>query len=130
MDPIEPIEIPQTSAKPKVPRMTRSIPWLGGASFGRSKRREKPESAPELRGAWSLVLIQVGLVVVPETRYLMDERICLALSTVLLVLCGLWLKRYYKTTTPFLRVAAAAMIAMQLLLILPLYIFAILPVRP
>jgi hypothetical protein len=108
---MEPTEI---SKKTTIPPFSRAIPWLGGASFGRSQRPGTPASAPAY-GSTSLILLNAAVLAVCSARTILGAPVCIAAGVVLLICSAVWLKRYHATTHPFFRWSAYGTLAMQVL---------------
>jgi hypothetical protein len=121
MEPTEPIEtVPQV----QVPRYSRAISWLGGATFGRRRKTETESPRSNLDG-YLLAIIQAAFVGNFMLMSHFGPRFCIAVSMALLTLGGLWLRRFRTTTTSLFRWAAYVTLAMQAFLFLPQYIRAL-----
>jgi len=116
------MESTQTAREVKTPPYTRAVSWLGGASFGRSPRREPLKTPHELYGTVPLILLDTALVATFALRSVLGPWLCIAAALGIIVCSAIWLRRFNDTTIPFFRWAAASVLTIQLLLFLPIYI--------
>src|SRR5437867_257453 len=98
------MEPPKTTDKTKTPPFSRSIAWLGGASFGRSRRPEETTPTPRRsEGQVTLLLLFAAFVFLFQGCDL-DKAMHTLVASVLLILVGVvWLRCYHRIVHPYLR---------------------------